>query len=329
MVLQVSEDISIIQQVKSLLLEIPYPVISKKFGSGEAGYMRSDNDIPHASLDQKIFDTTVLPFVGCEVLEMASPDDSSNGIEHNQPLEGSLMVECINGVASQVQSWQFMDDELSNCIHHSMNSSDCISQTFVDPAKVVSATKEDKTIEYGLQEVQEFNDARLTTLDLGDNDLHYQGVLSTLLKSSHQLILGRRFQNCNQESSFILWKKGRSRNCRKQRDANQQKLLKKILFEVPLLIKNRLLESTDDNGLKDIVCRPEADELATNPHVLSERSRREKLNERFVTLKSLIPSISKVDIYIYISFLHSYSGLSLELILVFSLALCSLTKYLY
>ncbi|KAH7550262.1 hypothetical protein JRO89_XS13G0162400 [Xanthoceras sorbifolium] len=288
----VLEDLSFIQQVKSSFLEIPYPIISKKSSTG-AGNVRNDKDLACSALDQKMLDTTMIPVVGCEVLEMTSPNDSSYGIEPNQPAEDSFMA---NGVASQVQNWQFIDDEFSNCIHHSMNSSDCISQTFVDPGKVVCAPKDDnKPIGSCLQEVLECNDMKLTSLDLRGNDLHYQSVLSALLKTSHQLILGPHFRNCNQESSFISWKKGGLRNCKKQRDETPQKLLKKILFEVPRMDKNRVLESSEDNGIKDDVCRPEADEFAANLHVLSERRRREKLNERFITLKSLVPSISKFD----------------------------------
>lgn len=39
-------------------------------------------------------------------------------------------------------------------------------------------------------------------------------------------------------------------------------------------------------------------------HVISERRRREKLNERFQSLKSLLPQKSKVHIYIYIAKFH-------------------------
>ncbi|KAK2664096.1 hypothetical protein Ddye_002670 [Dipteronia dyeriana] len=291
----VLEDHSFIQQIKSSFLEIPYPIISK-MSSSSAVNMRNTKDLVRSALDPKILDTTMVPVVGCEVLEMASPNDSSNGIEPDQqPAEDSFMVEGINGVASQVQSWQFLDDEFSNCIHHSMNSSDCISQTFVDPGKVLSASKDDiKAIDKCSHEVQERKDTKLTSLDLRGNDLHYQSVLSALLKTSHQL--GPKFQNCDQESSFCSWKKGGlMMNCKIKRDGITQKLLKKILFEVPRMNNDRLLESPEDNCIKNDVYRPEADEIAANLHVLSERKRREKLNERFITLKSLVPSISKFD----------------------------------
>ncbi|XP_044484437.1 transcription factor GLABRA 3-like isoform X2 [Mangifera indica] len=242
---QVLEDPGLIQHIKTSLLETPYSMVS-----------------------------------GCEVLETASPS-SSNGIEPNQPAEGSFMLEGINGVASQVQSWQFLDDEFSNCIHHSVNSSDCISQTFVDPGNVVS-------------DPIDGNHTKQTSSDPGSKDLHYQTVLSVLLKTSHQLILGPHYYNCNRESSFVSWKKGGLMNGLVQRDVIPQKLLKKVLFEVPWMTNNRLAESPDDNGIKDSLWRPEADEFASS-HALSEKLRRDRLNERFIILKSIVPSISKFD----------------------------------
>lgn len=291
--LKVLEDSGLVQHIKSTFLETPYPIISNKCNSG-AGHVRNDKDLAcTAALGSQILTTTMGPVVGCEVLEMASPSNSSNGIEHNQPAEGSFMVEGINGAVSQVQSWQFRDEEFGNCVHDSMNSSDCISQTFGDPGKVVTALKQDEAIDHCLQEVQECNQIKLTSLDLQGNDLHYQSVLSSLLKTSHQLVLGPYFQKCNQESSFVCWKNDGLVNCQRRRDGISQRLLKKILFEVPRMNNDRLLESPEDNDIKDDIWRPEADEIAAS-HVLSERKRREKLNQRFIMLKAIVPSISKV-----------------------------------
>ncbi|PPS12230.1 hypothetical protein GOBAR_AA08400 [Gossypium barbadense] len=53
-----------------------------------------------------------------------------------------------------------------------------------------------------------------------------------------------------------------------------------------------LLESTAKNGVKNDAPRPKADKICGN-HVLSERKRREKLNQRFMILKTLVPSNNK------------------------------------
>ncbi|XWS49952.1 hypothetical protein CRYUN_Cryun12cG0046700 [Craigia yunnanensis] len=287
------EDLSLIQHIKTSFLDAPQPIVSNKSISVD-GSTGNDKDLSCPALDPQILDTKLSPFLGCEQLEMASPNDSSDGFEPNQPAEGSFMVEGINGGASQVQSWQFMDEEFSNCVHHSLNSSDCISQTFVDHGNVVPLCQGEKD-DNGLQDVQESHQAKLTSLDLRSDDLHYQTVISALLKSSHQLILGPNFQNSNHESSFVSWKTNGVVKSQKATDETPQKLLKKILFEVPLMHDKELLESPEDNGVRDAAWRPEADEISAGNHLLSERRWAEKLYERFMILKSLVPSNSKAD----------------------------------
>ncbi|XVE57893.1 hypothetical protein DITRI_Ditri04bG0126800 [Diplodiscus trichospermus] len=289
----VLEDLRLIEHVKASFLGTPWTIVSNK-SIHAAGRTGNNKDLASPALGPQTLDTKLSPLLGCEQLERASPSDSSDGFEPNRPAEDSFMIEAINGGASQVQSLQFMDEELSNCVHHSLSSSDCISQTFVDHGNVVPLCQGEKDDDNGLLDVEECNQIKLTYLDLGSDDLHYQKVLSALLKSSNQLILGPHFRNCNQESSFINWKKNGYVKSWKARDATPQKLLKKILFEVPKMHDKRLLESPEDNGVRDAAWRPEADEIGRN-HVLSERRRREKLNERFMILKSLVPSNSKTD----------------------------------
>ncbi|KAL0371322.1 UNVERIFIED_CONTAM: Basic helix-loop-helix protein A [Sesamum angustifolium] len=60
--------------------------------------------------------------------------------------------------------------------------------------------------------------------------------------------------------------------------------LKYILFTVPLLYIKSPETSSRGGG----------DELGPN-HVLAERRRREKLNERFIVLRSLVPFVTKMD----------------------------------
>ncbi|PRQ17672.1 putative transcription factor bHLH family [Rosa chinensis] len=287
----VLEDPGLIQHVKTSFLEVPYPLCLNTTNPS-AGSYRNDNDLTSSALDQDVIDTKFIPIVRCEEIDVTY---SSNGFGPNQPAEDSFMVEGMNGAASQVQSWQYMDDELSNYVHHSMDSSDCISQTLVYPEKIVSGPKGEKVVsDHFLQDHKECNSTKQVSLAPESNDLHYQSVLSSLLKSSHQLILGPHFQNGRQESSFVSWKKGGSVKCRKQRVGSPQYLLKKILFEVPKMHVICVLESPEDNGDRNGVWRPEAGESLMN-HVLSERKRREKLNERFSILKSLVPSIQKDD----------------------------------
>lgn len=282
---RIMEDLSLIQHIKTSFLEIPCHIGLRS--------RTKDSYQAYNSIETDLLDTKVSPFAAvCERLEIASPGNSSDEFDPTNPGEGSFMVEGINGAASQVQSWQIMEEEFSNCIHPSLTTSDCISQTFVDHRNaVVRPPKPDTDYENRLQEVQECNQTKLTSLDLRNDDLHYQNVLSSLLKTSHQLIMGPSFHHCNKESSFVSWRKSRSRNQLKPRGTSQ-KMLKKILFEVPRMHDHELLESP--KSVKDSAWRPEADEISKMP-VLSERVRIEKMNEKFMILKSLLPSFSKDD----------------------------------
>uniref|UniRef100_A0A5B7AIY1 Putative myc-like anthocyanin regulatory protein n=1 Tax=Davidia involucrata TaxID=16924 RepID=A0A5B7AIY1_DAVIN len=279
----VLEDPNLIQHMKTSFLEIPCPIVSKisDYISGNAGD------------DHNILDANLNPVVECEVVQICAPNNSSNGFVPNNPAEESFMVEGLNGGVSQVQSWQFMDDEISNCVHNSMNSSDCISQTFVNPEKAVPTSNGEKVNNGCLLDLQEFNQTKLNSLDVRNSDVHYQSLLSTLLKSSHQLILGPYFRNCNKESSFVRWKRGLM-GSQMPCSGTPQRLVKKVLFEVARMHSDCFLEPREDNSRRDGLWRPEADEIETN-HVLSERRQRGKMNERFLALGSLVPSIGKVD----------------------------------
>ncbi|XP_021668380.1 transcription factor GLABRA 3 isoform X2 [Hevea brasiliensis] len=274
----VLEDPSLIQHVKTSFLDIKCPTVATNTST------RSDKELAGAAFDQEVLEVKSIPVVACEELDAVSPNDSSN----NQPEEDSFMVEGINGGASQVQSWQLMDDD---CVHYSLNSSDCISQTIVDPVKVAPLTNNEKA---NLQDVQDCNHTKLTALDLRSDDFHYQSVLSSLLKTSHPLILGSHCQNGNKVSSFVSWKKVGLVHYQISKGAPAQKLLKKILFEVPRMHVSGLPESPEDNSNRIGVWRPEADDIGAN-NVLLERKRREKLNERFMILKSIVPSSNKAD----------------------------------
>ncbi|KAK8483791.1 hypothetical protein V6N13_021583 [Hibiscus sabdariffa] len=282
----VSKDLGLIHRIKSLFLDAPQMIVPNK-SILVSGRIRNNKHLSCPVVDPHTLDTELSPVLGCEQLEMVSPNDSSDGIEPNQPAEDPFMIDGINGRTSQVQSWQFMDD------HHSLNSSDCISQTLVDHGDVPLCQGENDN-NNGLQDVGECNQTKLTPLDPVNDDLHYCTILSALLKSSDQLILGPHLRNSNKESGFVSWKTNGLVKSRKEKDGTPQKLLKKILFEVPRMHDKGLLQSPQDNGVGDAAWRPEADEICGN-HVLSERRRREKINERFTILKSLVPSNSKAD----------------------------------
>ncbi|XP_031394796.1 transcription factor EGL1 [Punica granatum] len=275
----VVEDLSLIQHVESSFLEMPYSIIGATNADRGIGDKRSEEGLDFDT----VFGTKLIPVIG--ELDVTSPNISSSGFDPGHLPEDPFLIEGTNGMASQVQSWQFVDDEFSNGgAHCSMNSSDCISQTLVEPVKVVSVLKGEKINDHCDPE-------DVGPVEPRSDDLHYQNVLSSLLKSHQQLMLGPRFRRGRQESSFSSWKKEGILNLQKP-SRTPQRILKKILFEVPR--KHGFLNCPEENAKKNGVSRPESDQIGPT-HVLSERTEGELISERFYALKSIIPSIGKVD----------------------------------
>lgn len=321
--MKVPEDFSLIQRIRTSFLNILDVNVPNKAGGAPLN-MRNEENVACVAFDQNAYNVKSTEEVGYEVINTTSPNSSSDALQQaNQPGNEILMVERINGGISQVKSWQVMDDELSNCVHNSMNSSDCISQTFASPEKITSVVNSENPTDHCAGDLQKFNNQKMTLVDPLSEDWHYQRVLSTLMKSSDQLTLGMHFQNFHQESSFVSWKKGGLMDCQRPRAGNPQNLLKKVLFEVPRMHLDGLLESQEENDFKDGM-RPEVDENGMN-HVLSERRRRAKLNERFLTLRSMVPSISKV---IYISFFR-FVHLNVTAQINYAHFTCRMTKFQY
>ena len=81
-------------------------------------------------------------------------------------------------------------------------------------------------------------------------------------------------------------------------EGTSQWLLKYILFSVPFLHTKYRDENSPKSRDGDSAGRfrkgTPQDELSAN-HVLAERRRREKLNERFIILRSLVPFVTKMD----------------------------------
>ncbi|KAJ6703584.1 TRANSCRIPTION FACTOR EGL1 [Salix viminalis] len=251
---QVLEDPSLIQHIKTSFLEIPCTVAAKHSSA------KSDKELASATLNREIQDTKPVPAIRCGGLDIVSRNDNSN----DQAATDSTMAEGLK--------WR----------------------NFPNPVKLVPVLKDGKVNDQSLQDVQDCNHKKLTASKLQSDDLHYQSVLSLLSKTSHPLILGPNVQYCHQEPSFVSWKKAGLMHSQKLKSGNPQKLLKKILFEVPRIHVDGLLDSPENNRYKVIGGRPEADENDAS-HVLSEKRRREKLNKSLMILKSIVPSISKVD----------------------------------
>ncbi|KAJ4728285.1 Basic helix-loop-helix transcription factor [Melia azedarach] len=303
----VPEDPSLLQHIKASLLDFSKPVCSEKSSSPH----NTDDDVDPVgtNVSHKILDTLGLEslyspreeirFAGesinelhgniNEELHIDSPDECSKGCEHNHQTEDSFMLDGINDGASQVQSWHFMDDDFSNGIPDSMNSSDCISKALVHQTKAFTSSKGENMGHIHWKELQEGNHTKLSTLDLGtDDDSHYRRTLSAIFACSDRLTENTCFRNFEYKSSFMGWKRG-TVDCHRPRV--QQNILKKILFTVPFMYGGCTLNSQKEICRKDCLTTVGSDEFCLG-HISSDKRRE---NEKYMVLRSMVSSISEVD----------------------------------
>lgn len=286
------EDPSILQHIKLAL-----PNFSKPLCSEKSSFFQENGDLERddtaMKVDDDIVDNLVLEnlFSSTERIEFDqerpaetygnlqveftadSPDECSNGCEHNQETEDSFAVEGVNGGgASQVQSWHFFEDDFSNGFQCSMNSSDCISEAIVNPEN----RNPEISRSLHLKQPQECNHLKLTYLDLGpDNDAsHYKRTVATILGNSQPLNETETLRRCcGCKSSFVSWKVFKGHSLQQE----QQKLLKRILFKIPLMYEHSLTKNPQEQSAKSCVL-----------------SAKNKENEKFSLLRSMVPSSNEV-----------------------------------
>ncbi|KAL0329505.1 UNVERIFIED_CONTAM: Transcription factor GLABRA 3 [Sesamum radiatum] len=127
--IKVAEDLDLIQHIRTSFLESPSVTVPNITNHV------SNNIVSNNGLNYKVPDCANMPeggldqFLDCPDMDNCSPNDCSNDFADNLLREGSNLVEVVDGE----QSWPFMDDAISNCLNNSMNSSDCVSQTYEDP----------------------------------------------------------------------------------------------------------------------------------------------------------------------------------------------------
>lgn len=304
---KVAEDPGLIQHIKASLLDFSKPVCSEK--SFSAAHNKDDDKDPMSTrISHEIVDTLALENLYtptedieseqeginylhgnvCEEFNRNSPDDFSNGYEHNLVTEDSFMLEDLKEGASQVQSWHSMDDEFSDDVRDSMNSSDCISEVFAKQGKVLPSSKGKNISHLQLKVLQEGNHTKLSSLDPGaDDDLHYRRTAFVILKSSSQLIENPCFQSGDYKSSFVGWKKGAVDGYKPR---IQQKMLKKILYAAPLMHGGHSIRSDKENAGKDCLKNLEGCETCK----LHFESEKQNENEIYLALESIAASINEV-----------------------------------
>lgn len=226
---------------------------------------------------------------------ITSLNASSNGLDPNQQQDDFCVIGELNGVTSRIQSWQIKNDELSYHIYQSGNSRDSISQSFLETRTSISIPHLEKSNDHWPENLQEFNNEELNRVELQGDGLHHETILSSILKTSNGLTSGPHCEWGEPESSFIGWKKGHLKWQRAK--GVPQKLLKKILLEVPQLHARSMLNFSGVNCKRDGMWTALKDELSPD-HTLSGSRQKETMNEQFSFLHSIVPSVNKVCTFI-------------------------------
>ncbi|KAJ1686066.1 hypothetical protein LUZ63_017456 [Rhynchospora breviuscula] len=204
-----------------------------------------------------------------EGIRLGSPDDCSNNFEAELQMLGMCHDTSDQVIPRQddaFQGWQFFNEDLSVGLPQSS------------------------------AEIQ----------DLSPENAHYSETVTIILQHNHILHSSSNLDpsfSISPNSMFSRWSSTRDILPPLIPEGNNkisQYLLKKVLIDIPNLhciSKDENLEKGKDGEGGGGRCKKNSsvqEELSAN-HVLAERRRREKLNERFIILRSLVPFVTKMD----------------------------------
>ncbi|KAI9110028.1 hypothetical protein K1719_019069 [Acacia pycnantha] len=279
----VPEDSNLIQHVKTCFLEFSKPICSKKPSSA----LNKEDDDKDPTCTKVDAWTTI----NCDTTTFKSRRPPTKELQEDNNEECNMEYsseECCNGCDHHCQ----VQDSMFECIsgaQDSLSSGDCLSEALEKQAKEVTNADQ---VQSKITELYYCNNSKLSSLEIGTTieDLHYTRTLSALLGNSLMFKGQSQASNLNWRSSFVPWKNGRlAERARQQLD---QSMLKRILFNVPLMI-NRCFysKSPKQHDRTKFHRKLDSDDHCVGKDLSDER----REGENYKVLKSIVPSIDEVD----------------------------------
>ncbi|WOL10534.1 transcription factor EGL1-like [Canna indica] len=310
------EDTAWVKQITSFFWELPVPVFSEQSMSSNPEIAEDDQVILCPNLGYEINNAVVLkdqnfitdsqpplettatlfPFHSyapaeqveiekverlhssniCQELKITSPGCSSNEFFPSQQFQDLFGMNGLNCM-SPTQSRQFIDDEY-------------VSMSFVNAQRVVPSINVEKTINQMLDDLQEGSQSKIESLELDGDDSHYAKTVAIILSNSKPVLPVSCFLKVSHKSNFMVWR--RDLATPRPFVGMPQRFLKKILISREWFCSSCPTKLQEENRLQEKVWQ-HGDSAAR--HALLQKKTTEKLNEKFLVLQSIIPSISKVD----------------------------------
>ncbi|KAJ4843250.1 Transcription factor bhlh42 [Turnera subulata] len=138
--------------------------------------------------------------------------------------------------------------------------------------------------------------------DLIQDDIHYSQTVSTILQTQSTRWVESStisYMPYSNQSAFAKWTARSDQHHHVPVEGTSQWLLKYILFSVPYLHSKYREENSpklrENDAASNRFRKGTQQEEPSANHVLAERRRREKLNEKFIILRSLVPFVTKMD----------------------------------